>query len=222
MLLMVTFIKTAAWFRRRRQAVTWMVRVPEKRDRCRHGQLCHDPQRPGRHTGVTASAAPAPPGRDRVHRASGSGTLGLNLSSAGSIQDTAGNALTVPPVTRPVLHDRPHGTDGDLDQPRLGDADERGLALVDGHLQRERQRRCVGQFRARCRRPDGHAGDHERQRRRHDVTVTESTGGGSGTLGLNLTSAGSIQDTAGNALARTPRDRPGLHDRPHGTDGDLD
>jgi hypothetical protein len=34
-------------------------------------------------------------------------------------------------------------------------------------------------------------------------TVTASTGTGSGTLGLNLTSAGSIQDTVGNGLAGT-------------------
>jgi hypothetical protein len=130
----------------------------------------------------------------------GGGTLGLNLTSAGSIQDSVGNAPATPVTgavytidrTAPTLTITLAGTSPTnastaqwtvtFSESVAGVNTNNFSAAGSGGLGGSPAVTAVSGSGA-------------------TYTVTASTGTGSGILGLNLTSAGTIADTAGNAPA---------------------
>jgi Tfp pilus assembly protein PilV len=128
----------------------------------------------------------------------GSGTLGLNLSSGSGIQDGAGNSVsnttgptytidrTPPTATIARAGSSPTNTAGSLSWTVTFSESVTGVATSNFALANS----GLGGAPA----ISGVSGSGT------SWTVTASSGSGSGTLGLNLTSAGSIQDAAGNAV----------------------
>ena len=130
----------------------------------------------------------------------GTGTLGLNLTSAGSLKDLAGNAPSTPvtgasysvdhaPPTLTIT--RVTGTPTNASSLQWTVTFSKSVTgVVAGDFSVVAGAGITGTPAV-----TGVSGSGT------TYTVTASTGGGNGTLGLNLTSAGTIQDSAGNAPA---------------------
>jgi prepilin-type N-terminal cleavage/methylation domain-containing protein len=130
----------------------------------------------------------------------GSGTLGLNLTSAGSIQDSVGNPPATPVTGAVYTIDRTAPTAAIT----LAGTSPTSASTAQWTVTFSKSVTSVatGNFSAVS--GGGLTGTPSVTSVTGSgttYTVTATTGTGSGTLGLNLTSAGSIKDTAGNAPA---------------------
>ena len=136
---------------------------------------------------------------------SGSGTLQLKLSSAGTIKDTAGNALggTIPFLGQTYTIDRTAPTVVSI---VLADPNPTNASSVRWTVTFSESVTGVasGNFATVATGLSGATGVTTTTGSGTTYTVTATTGGsGSGTLQLKLSSAGTIKDTAGNALGGT-------------------
>ena len=141
------------------------------------------------------------------------GSIGLNLTSIGSIADVAGNALsaTLPVVGQAYTYDTTPPTVSSIN--RAGtEPDERRATDLDRHLLGARLERRRRPLHARDERDRRHApsissvtasGGAPSATWTVSVSTAGTTGANAGSIGLNLTSIGSIADVAGNALSAT-------------------
>src|SRR5581483_8232131 len=130
---------------------------------------------------------------------SGSGTLGLNLTSAGSIQDAVGNAATVPATGALYTIDRtaPTATITLAGSSPTTAATAQWTVTFSESVTGV----AVGNFSAVTGGLSGSPAVTGVTGSGTTYTVTASTGYGNGTLHVDLTSAGSILDAAGNTAS---------------------
>ena len=135
---------------------------------------------------------------------SGSGTLQLKLSSAGTIKDTAGNALggTIPFLGQTYTIDRTAPTTVSI---AIADANPTSAVSVHWTVVFSESVTGVATSNFGLVASSGLTGTSVTAVSGSGTTytVTASTGSGTGTLALKLSSAGSIKDIAGNALGGT-------------------
>jgi hypothetical protein len=139
---------------------------------------------------------------------SGNGTLGVKIPSAGSIKDSAGNSLAGTSVSGPAYTlDRTAPTVSSFTLVGVSPTNASSVSwsvvfskAVTGVTAAGFQLVVGGGLVSSSLTAVSGSGT--------TYTVTASSGSGSGTLGLKIPSAGSIKDSAGNALAGTPVSGP--------------
>jgi hypothetical protein len=132
---------------------------------------------------------------------SGSGTLGLNLSSAGSIKDSSNKGLTGVPYTGPVY--TVDKTAPSVSAPALASSSPSNAASVAWTVTFSEPVKNVaqGQFALVVSGLGGSPAITGFSGSGATYTLTASTGTGSGSLRLDMTSKTGITDLAGNALS---------------------